>query len=203
MDCFDVRLKIDEIGFDNVDGLGKEEKDHLKNCSDCLAYYENTRKTAQLISILKSKQPVLNEQDNLKSAIMSSIQKTPLQSQKSIFKVQLLIRILAAAVVALFLTLGIEQYTVLKKVQQLEDQFGSLKNSTPIQEVRLYKSSLLDLNELLVNGNHLIKMQKLPLLLRFNRINKSNFTYDDLNRIMIKEETIQKLFHDQTQKLKK
>jgi hypothetical protein len=201
MECSEVKRQIDEMPFDNDFKPGKEVKSHLKNCPGCRKYYEKNEQITRIISNLKNRTPVLLDPDEMKSAILSSIENEKRGSGAKVFPILFMTRFLAAATVVLLMTLGIEQYTVLQKIQHLEIQFGKINQTTIKQNLRLYKASVFDIETLISNGKKNLSLKKLPLFLQLKLIVNSNFTYEDLKRNIDKEENLKKLINNQQQKL--
>ena len=134
----------------------------------------------RILTLLKKSEPSLHEPEKLTEDIMSSIQdeeqeRPSLRSVKSNRMPRLILfqRLLTAASVCLLLTFGIEQYMVVDKVNQLENQNSSVtyfsytqfasrvvRSGIPISELQqrfpLHKKLLsaaagLDLGKLHVN----------------------------------------------------
>jgi len=193
MNCIEVRQHIDKLDFDTNIEPAENIKLHIDTCSDCRKYYEEHLQTSGIISKLKNQNPELQNPEKLKSSILASIELEEQNTGKKTIPIMFFTRILTAALVALLITLGTEQYTVLQKVQHLEIQLGKIDHNTLIQENRLYKSSLIDIETLLSKGKPEIIMKKLALMLRLQQIENSNFTYDDLKRNMYKDENLKKI----------
>jgi hypothetical protein len=200
MDCIDVKKWIDKMPSEKGIDREKEVESHLRNCPDCQKYFEEHERMALIISNLRDQNPVLKNPDKMKLAILSSIENEKGRTGVKIFPILFLTRFLAAATVALLITLSIEQYFVIQKVQYLEIRFGQIDQPSPIQEMRLYKSSIVDIDALLSNGEYKLTMKKLPLLLRLKRIENPKFTYEDLKRNIDKDENIKKLIDDKLKK---
>jgi len=197
MNCSEVRRLIDEMGFVENFKLEKKVLSHVEDCPDCRKYYEEHKQIARLVSNLRNQNPILKNQDKIKATILSSIENEKGRTEVKVFSLPFLTRFLAAAVIALLITLGIEQYVVLQKVQHLENQFGKIDQPTLMQEMMLYKASIVDVEALLSNGKHNISLSKLSSMFRLKRFEKSNFTYGDLKRNMDKDKRIMKLIHEQ------
>ena len=189
--------------LDKVLVLEKDVLFHIRNCSECQKYYDDHIRMTQVVTNLRNQQPELKNPDDIKSVILSSIENEKNSTDRNIFPMLYLIRFLAAATVILLVTLGIEQYMVLQKVQHLEVQLGKVEQLSATQEMILYQSSLIDIKSLLSNGDHNLSMNKLLLVLRMKRIGNSNFTYKDLKRNINKDKSIQQLIRAQHQQLKK
>ena len=203
MDCSDVQKRIDEMPLDKNFGLDKDVLFHIRNCSECRKYYDDHIRMAKILSNLRNQQPELKNPDDIKLVILSSIENEKNATGRNVFPMLYLIRFLAAATVILLVTLGVEQYMVLQKVQHLEVQLGKVEQPSATQEMILYQSSLIDIKSLLSNGDHNLSMNKLLLVLQMKRIGNSNFTYKDLKRNINKDKSIQQLIRAQHQQLKK
>lgn len=203
MDCSEVKKRIDEMSLDRNPEQEKKVLLHLQDCPSCRKYYEDHLQMMQVVSNLRNQQPELKHPDSMKSAILSSMENERNTSGRKIFPILFLTRFLAAASVVLLVTLGIEQYTVLKKVQHLEIQLGKVEQPASTQQVKIYKSSLLDLDAILSGADQNMNLKKMMLLLQMRRFEDSDFTYKDLKRNISKDKNIEKLIRSQQQELKK
>ena len=102
--------------------------------------------------------------------------------------ITLLTRLLAAAVIALLLTLGIEQYIVLNKMLILETELGKVQLPNSTDRTRIYKASLMDLDLLTRNLDQGISLNKIRALMRYKKAKQLNFTFYDISRYMIKDD---------------
>ncbi len=93
------------------------------------------------------------------------------------FNFTLLTRLLAAAVIALLLTLGIEQYIVLNKMLILETELGNVQLPNSIDRTRIYKATLLDLDLLTRDLNQGISLNKIRALMRFKQAKATQFYF--------------------------
>lgn len=137
MNCANAKEKIDQFLFEKNNDLLKEVEEHTKNCDECASYFKNSLSEAQLIQLLKDSGPVLENPSDLTNSILSRIEKvdqnnlvTPGQKTKQLFLLPLFVRMLAAASVCLLLVFGVEQYTVVKKVSNLESAVNSASGVT-------------------------------------------------------------------------
>lgn len=137
MKCANAKEKIDQFLFEKNNDLLKEVEEHTKNCDECASYFKNSLSEAQLIQLLKDSGPVLENPSDLTNSILSRIEKvdqnnlvTPGQKTKQLFLLPLFVRMLAAASVCLLLVFGVEQYTVVKKVSNLESAVNSASGVT-------------------------------------------------------------------------
>lgn len=177
---------------------------HLNGCRACLNYFESHQHAAGIVMRLKEQMPQLKQPEVLKSAILSNIGMKNEKGRERIGSMHYLVRILAAASVALLIMLGIEQYTILRKVQHLEMQLGKVQQRAPLQDWKLYQSSLVDVNAFLSKDGENLTMKKIHLLLKMRHLSTSDFTFNDLQRNINKEKTIRKLMSEPRQnKLKK
>jgi hypothetical protein len=203
MDCKEVKKRIDEMSPDMNPEPEKEVLFHLRSCSACQKYYDDQIRMIRVVTHLRDQEPELKNPGALKSAILSSVENEKNTSGSHPFPMVFLIRFLAAASVVLLLTLGIEQYTVLRKVQHLEAQLGKVKPASAIPEMMLSRASLVDIQALLSGGEQQVSMKNLLLWARMKQFENSDFTYQDLKRNIPKDKSIEKIISTQQQKLKK
>lgn len=198
MDCKAVIKQINERPFDTGFQPDKEVLVHVESCAECCRYYEAHRESARLVSRLRNQNPVLNNPEEMKSAILSSIEKS--KAHRKPEPIRFFIRFLAAASLVLLLTLGMEQYTILRKVQHLEVQLGKVKQNTPMQQMQLYQSSLVDLDVLLSDSKNNQGIKSMLFLLRMKHFVHPDLTYKELQRTIDNDKNLQKLLNDQKQK---
>ncbi len=201
MDCREVQKWIDEMPADKNFEPKEAIVSHLRNCTACQKYYDDHRRMIRLVSNLRNQQPELKSADTLTAAILSSVEKEQKDNVRRVFPMVFLIRFLAAATVVLLVTLGVEQYSVLRKVQHLEVQLGKAMPA-PAPQVKLYRSSLVDLDAVLSGADQDLSLKKMLLLLQMKRFANSDFTYRDLNRTMSRD-SLEHYLHLQQQKHKK
>lgn len=203
MDCNEIRNRIDKWRMEDGERLPKKVFSHLDECEACNVYYEIHKKFNVLIANLRSQQPLLKDSDLFTDEILISIQhKKNKRVNRTIPLTTILTRGLAAAVVVLFITLGMEQYVVLQKVHHLEVQLDKINHLDIFEANQIYRTSLLDLEALSNNGKQLLNFRKLTLILKLNDNLNTNFTYQDLKRTITKDERLKTIIEEQQQKLK-
>lgn len=196
MDCKKLQHKIDELYLEKGVKLSLQEQKHINDCDECSFYYTEASETYHLLHKIQQWEPVLDKPEELTDLIMSSIAK---QSQKAAIisiNYRNIVRILAAAVVALFFTLGTEQYMVLSKVQQLESRISKVQN-TPHQQERhaINKVTLANAEFFFNSEHHGFSLAKASALFGLKSIKNSNFTFSDLQRYMNKGGSIKPAFN--------
>ncbi len=188
MDCKKIQSKIDELIYTKGMQLDLQEQSHLNECDECRKYYTDTLKAAQLLHEIQKRDPVLDNPVELTESIMKSIQHKEQEQSAGIINYRIITRILAAAVVALILTLGVEQYMVLNKIQQLETRLGKVQQTHQHKTYLINKATIIDIGILFEDDDHGFSLEKVSALLSLNQIKQSNFTFYDLNRYMSKDD---------------
>ena len=190
MDCKKFQNKIDNLIYTRGMQLDLPEQAHLEECIDCQKYYADALKAVQLMQDIQQWDPVLDNPEELTESIMKSIS----QKQQSDFghslSYRLVTRFLAAAVVALLLTLGIEQYLVLNKMQLLETKLGKVQQAHHFDKNLINEATIIDIKTLLNNDIHGFNLEKFSMLIRLNRVKHLNFTSNDFNRYIDKDNSI-------------
>ena len=196
MDCKKLQQRIDElISFEEVH-LNNKEQLHLDNCKICRLYYADAVKAKQIIHQIPQWEPILDKPQELTDSIMNSIARKSQKPAARRINYKNMVRILAAAVVALFFTLGIEQFMVLNKIQQLETRLSKVQN-TPHQYEKefIHKAALVNTELFFNNEHHGFSMSKASVLFGLYGFNGSNFTFSDLQRYMNKDGSIKSAFN--------
>ena len=191
MDCKKLQHKIDELYSEKGIKLDLQEQKHVNDCAECGVYYTEASEAHQLLKKIQQWEPVLDNPQELTESIMMSIsqeEQNSLNDQHNRFKI--LVRFLTAAVVALLLTLGIEQYTVLNKVQLLEAKMGKVQQSYLQEKYLINKAALIDINILSKDRSHDFTLKKVSNALFLYRIKRSDFTLSDLNRYMYTDDLL-------------
>ena len=189
MDCKKIQNKIDELIYTRGIQLDLQEQSHLEECNDCQKYYSDTLNSAQLLHEIQQKEPVLDNPEELTKSIMKAIPHAIQKQPKAKINYKIITRLLAAAVVGLVFTLGIEQYMVLNKIQLLETKLGEVQQTYQYEKYLINKATLIDLSILFNDDDHDgFSLEKVSTLFILNRIKHSNFTLSDLNRYMNKDD---------------
>lgn len=196
MDCKKFQNRINEFISSEEIQLNPQEQLHLDDCHDCQQYFSAAIKATQILNQVPQWEPALDNPEELTDSIMSSISKQSKKSTVISINYRNVVRILAAAVVALFFTLGIEQYMVLNKIQQLETRLSKVQN-TPHQYGKhfIHKAALVNTELFFNNEHHSFSMSKASALFGLYRIKDSNFTFSDLQRYMNKDGSIKSAFN--------
>jgi hypothetical protein len=144
MKCDEARDMTDKLVFETENLPSERLIKHLKTCSDCRKYEEQRQEQSRIILSLKNNEPALKDPLQLTDDILLAIESDDrqLQQTKSAVSIDLFIKWMAAACIALFITFGLEQYVVLEKMIQLES------NSMNITQQKSFTSSALDLQAL-------------------------------------------------------
>jgi len=137
---------------------------------------------------IQQKEPVLDNPEELTELIMKSIAQEQESRSGHGLSYRIVTRLLAAAVVALILTLGIEQYLVLNKIQSLETQLGKVQQVHHFNKNMMNEATIIDIRTLLNNDIHGFNLEKVSMLIRLNRVKHLNFTYSDISRYMNEDE---------------
>jgi hypothetical protein len=133
MKCNKVREEIDGITFNRDFHLEEAVTEHINSCEKCREYYEDGLKAGLFIKALRKTEPVLDQPEELTESILAAVSADDKSANGNAgkgkfysFRVVILQRVLAAASVCLIIVFGIEQYNVVNKVMQLEEQFESI-----------------------------------------------------------------------------
>jgi predicted anti-sigma-YlaC factor YlaD len=195
MDCKKIQHNIDDLIYSNGRQLYLQEQSHLNECDECRKYYTDLMETKQFLQKFHELEPVLDKPEELTESIMMSIsqeEQNSLNDHNNRFKI--LVRFLTAAVVALLVTLGIEQYTVLNKVQLLEVKMGKVQHDHPTKYL-INRASLIDIEQILrvsENGN---KLKNISTWYQLEQFKNSDFTFNDLQRYNNKAGTLNSFFN--------
>jgi hypothetical protein len=187
MNCKEIQNRIDEIIFDHDITPEKEIKTHLESCSECRNYYDESLKDLQFLQDVGEMEPVLDRPEELTYSIMESIAHDASKPQKPNYNFTLFTRLLAAAVIALLLTLGIEQYLLLNKILDLETKLGKVELPKSIDRTRIYKATLVDIDLFIKNLDQGISLNKIRASMKLKQVKQFDFTFYDINRYMIKD----------------
>ncbi len=190
MDCKKIKNKIDELIYTKGMQLDMQEQSHLDECNDCRKYYSDTLNSAQLFHEIQQREPVLDNPEELSESIMKSIKYEEQEHSTVIINYRLISRVLTAAAVAMLLTLGIEQYMVLSKVQLLEAKLGEVQQTHQYEKYLINKATIIDIGMLFNNDNRDFSLKKASALFRLSRIKKSNFTFYDFNRYINEDDSL-------------
>ncbi len=190
MDCKKIKNKINELIYTKGMQLDMQEQSHLDECNDCRKYYSDTLNSAQLFHEIQQREPVLDNPEELSESIMKSIKYEEQEHSTVIINYRLISRVLTAAAVAMLLTLGIEQYMVLSKVQLLEAKLGEVQQTHQYEKYLINKATIIDIGMLFNNDNRDFSLKKASVLFRLSRIKKSNFTFYDFNRYMTEDDSL-------------
>ena len=168
MDCKKLQNKIDELYLVKGMELDLKEQEHIDECIECRNYYADTLKAHQLLHEIQQWDPVLDNPEELTEAIMISIPNKKQTSLKDNSGFKILVRFLTAAVVTLLLTLGVEQYIVLNKIQILEVRLGKVQHDHPTKYL-INKASLIDIAEIIEASEDSDKLKNISTLFQLNR----------------------------------
>ena len=143
MNCELAKEKIDQTIFE------KQEPDsatklHLKTCTSCNTYFDDSLSARNVIDSLRAQEPQLKEPELLTNNIISAISALPetrIKESSRSKTIQLVQRILAAASVTLLLVFGIEQYVIVDKLIRLQVQTSSVSESNIRQHFIQYSKA--------------------------------------------------------------
>jgi len=132
MNCDFVKRKINEWVYANIKQLDDELIRHMVDCPGCKSYYEECRSARKITTLLIQQQPVLNDPQKLTNDILDTLNELEPEKQSTGFKIFVTAkRFLVAASVCLFIVFGYEQYVVIGKMIELEEQMSAVP-SVPI-----------------------------------------------------------------------
>ena len=197
MDCKTIQRKIDELTFEGKNRLGKDEMEHVDSCPTCHDYYEESVSTANILRVVKETEPELSNPGQLTDSIMQAVaneeQYHVNQKQNGFISLRTFTRILAAAVFLLCVTLGIEQYLILNKIQNLEQKLGKVHLSPSYPYGIIQKAEMLNLEPLLQfyqrESNQ--SLNKISSMLKLRYARQLNFTFYDVKRFINKDKLLQ------------
>lgn len=187
MNCRTLQDKIDGLRDGGPEQLDLHEQFHLEGCNACQNYYADASKTRQLLRDIRQWEPVLDEPEELTRSIMDSIAGATQKPSPFTIRLRLVNRVLSAAVVALLLTLGIEQFVVLRKIHLLETKLGRVQQSYHHKEYQINKATIINIEKLFKDDPHGFKLEKLSTMFRFRHMKYSGFTFYDFNRYIKKD----------------
>lgn len=124
MNCREINDILDRMLFEET----PEEagiRHHTDHCPSCRERYIKILEARELLALIRSSEPVLQDPADLTESIMAEINHVP--GNKSVSVLSVLQRVLAAASVALILLLSYEQHGVVEKIMTLEKQFSEIK----------------------------------------------------------------------------
>lgn len=190
MNCKEIQKNIERSFLDVEQQLNKACKKHIETCEGCNDFYITYKKAIQQMEYIKHQEPILHEPVELTNSIMESIEDIPQVKIKPTIQIGMVSRILAAAVIALILTLGVEQYFVLNKLQKLESQMGVTPQLNQTDQNIIYQSAIIDLGNLNVSDNNSFSFDKISTLFKLKRVKQTNFTFYDIKRYIDETEAL-------------
>lgn len=193
MDCKKLQQRIDELISSEEIQLNTQEQLHLDDCQVCQHYFADAEKANQIINKIQQWEPVLDKPEELTDSIMSSIPKLSQKPATRSINFRTATRILAAAVIALFFTLGIEQYMVLNKLQLLEVKMGKVQHDLPT-EYLINRASLIDIKQLLKVSDNGYTLENILTWYQLEQFKNTDFTFNDLKRYNNKAGTLNSFF---------
>jgi len=146
MKCDDIRGKIYTWVYSDVHKLDDEQIQHITDCPNCKAYYQDCHRANRITTLLSQKKPTLENPQKLSSDILDSIDELEPKEIRVRFRLfNVSKRILAAASVCLIIVFGYEQYIITDKMIKLEEQMSAVKattvNSSQLKEILRYYPS--------------------------------------------------------------
>lgn len=143
MECNKTTAYIDRSDIGRNIELPSDLKLHLEKCSSCSSYMEAALLSNKLILNLKDSEPKLSSPTSLSMDIMDAIdalnnreKSYTIKRAAGFMQYELLKPVLMAAAVLLLLWFGVEQFTVLHKINQLEKQAMSYTRATESQSFK-------------------------------------------------------------------
>ncbi len=132
MNCDFVKAKIYEWVYADVRQLDEKEIQHITNCPECKAYYQDCHRAKKITALISQKEPVLANPQKLTNDILDTLDELEPEMQSVRFRIfNTAKRILAAASVCLIIVFGYEQYIIIDKMIKLEEQMSAV-TATPI-----------------------------------------------------------------------
>lgn len=193
MDCKKLQQRIDELISSEEIQLNTQEQLHLDDCQVCQQYFADAEKANQIINRIQQWEPVLDNPEELTDSIMSSIPKQSHKLTARSINFRTATRILAAAIVTLLLTLGVEQYMVLNKVQLLEAKMGKVQHDHPTK-YSINKASLIDIEQILKVSDNGYALENILRWYQLEQFKNADFTFNDLKRYNNKAGTLNSFF---------
>jgi hypothetical protein len=130
MKCGNAIALIDQFFDDELPQLPEELKSHLAACPSCNQYFNAGEKALALSTNIRRASILVNEPETFADSIMNSLgeqQKSGRDNNRGLVVSMVLSstfrRLVAAAAILLFAVFSYEQYIVLDKVNQLENQY--------------------------------------------------------------------------------
>ena len=142
MKCSEVSEILDRMIFEEVTA-DAAFSEHLETCPMCTRAYANALEARQVMNLLRRSEPLLSDPGGLTGNIMAAVGKDKV---KTPVVPLLLVRLLAAASLALFLVFGYEQYGIVTNISALEKQCAAVKPGSRYPELRRLASAF-DISE--------------------------------------------------------
>jgi hypothetical protein len=133
---------------------------------------ENARLVENLLASVRNRKPILKDPEGLTEDIMNTIRDNPARKEQAIKKkarklpaIIILRRLMAAASVCLLLVFGYEEYVVVEKISQLEQQSSAISRSSQYQAALNLKKimTVLTLNPQMINQYLDFKTKKIDI----------------------------------------
>ncbi|NOX47122.1 MAG: hypothetical protein GXO89_09120 [Chlorobi bacterium] len=132
MNCELIKEKADQLLFEQEKQLMTDVFEHIESCESCRAYYNESQKAIKTMEWAK-KEPKLRNPESLTNSILTAIEDTgqiPKSNTKNQKTIRLITRTLAAASISLMMIFGVEQYIVIHKITELENQVSQVSYKT-------------------------------------------------------------------------
>jgi hypothetical protein len=153
MNCGLIKQKIDQQLFEKNPKEENEILRHIHDCPSCENYLKENKKSARLLNLIRS-EPILNNPKALTESILDAIEEKhipQINSYKQSKVILLFKRTLAAASFALLVIFGVENYIIINKISELENQSSFVSKeyqSKSTLRFHLNKISISQLQEL-------------------------------------------------------
>jgi len=185
MECKQLQEKFENMIFTGELKLTPEEQSHFDHCETCRNNHALAVKAAERMKHIRNMEPVLTKPDELTVRIMNSLPEE--RKKPPVHSYRIFIRLLTAAVVALLVTLGVEQYAVVTKVQQLEINLGKANHKSVRDNTLVQEASLINSGELLESLKNGFSISELPEIIKYKRLMQLDFTFYDMKRFLKKQ----------------
>ena len=170
MECNAIQERIDLFVFEDNEQAWKEITDHIEACPSCRAYYDQSMQVRAVLGSISAHQPVLSDPEGLTDSILNTIQDPgnlipePVPNNAIVRSLPMIEKVLLAASIALLVVFGYEQYIVVDRVLQLEQQMSDTpKRQSHLRAfqraINIYPAQAVDLMHI-QNENRIFNKKK-------------------------------------------
>jgi hypothetical protein len=184
--------------FEKEKQLMTDVSEHIESCESCRAYYNENQKAIKTME-LAQKEPKLRNHESLTNSILTAIEdidQIPEPNTKNQKIIRLITRTLAAASISLMMIFGIEQYIVIHKITELENQVSQVSyntNNISFKNILRYNAGMqiLTIKKILAKDFNKTDFKKIKSRIMFARI--SAIAMNEMeNQILINKDFIRK-----------